>query len=367
MNKTLTKQDILALAKAPTIENKGLTIQKVSSYYNGDNISERGLKLAEDIFRIMVEDIEVKVREILSESLKNCKNIPQDITYKLIHDKNSVAIPFIKYYENLTKEDLISILDAQNINKQKAVAERKNLSEDISQYIVDKCPEDIVGVLISNDTANIVEHTYQSIVQKYQDNENIQRHLVYRSELPMSVIEKIVNSLSQELQKQLILQHKLPNDIATDVIEQVKEKTTLRISEELSSDKQIEDLVHQLYSSNRLSPNLVVRSICMGDLKFFEYSLVYLSETPITEVRKILSNLQLDFMIRNLLRKAFLPKTMFPAIFSALNVIKEIKFDCRLSDQQSFTHKVIERILTFTGANEELNEEDITYLISKIS
>lgn len=363
----LTTEDIKNLSQNPSVEMKSITAKKVTSYYNGTQITERGLRLAEDIFRIMVEDVEVKVREILSESLKNCKNIPKDIAYKLIRDKNSVAIPFIKYYTNLTKEDLMAILEAQNIDKQKAVAQRKNLSEDISQYIAEKCPEEVVGVLISNDTAQIVEHTYHTIVNRYPNSENIKKRMVYRSELPISIIEKIVNSLSEELQRQLLISHNLPNNIVTDIVEQVKEKATLKISEEYSSDKQIEELVHQLYTSNRLTPNLVVRAICMGDLKFFEYSLVYLSNTSIIEVRKILSNTQLDFMVRNLLRKSFVPKSMFPAVFSALNVIKDIRFDCRNSDRSSFTHKVIERILTISSASDELNEEDVDYLISKIS
>ena len=137
----LTKNDIKLLSQNPSVENKGNTARKVTVYYNGGKITEKGLRLAEDIFRIMVEDIEIKVREILSDSLKNCKEIPRDIAFKLINDKTSVAVPFIKHYANLTKEDLISILEMQNIDKQKAVAERQNLSEDISQYIVDKCPE----------------------------------------------------------------------------------------------------------------------------------------------------------------------------------------------------------------------------------
>ena len=173
--------------------------------------------------------------------------------------------------------------------------------------------------------------------------------------------------MSEELKKRLILSHNLPADLASDIIDEVKEKTTLRISEDYSSDKQIEELVHQLYTSNRLTPNLVVRSICMGDMKFFEYSLVYLSNTPIIEVRKILFNTAADFMIRNLLRKAFIPKTMFPAVFSALKVIKDIKFDCRKNDRKSFAHKVIERILTYNADNEELSDDDINYLVSKIS
>lgn len=363
----LTSQDVKNLSKNLQTENKSVVAQKVSAYYNGHTVTPKGLRLAEDIFRIMVHDVEAKVRQVLAESLKNTHNLPEDIVQSVIKDTDAVAVPFIKYYADLNAEDLIKILDIPSINKQKAVAQRLNLPNEISEYIVERCPEEVVGVLISNETANIHEKTYNTIVEKYRQSEDIKKRLIYRTELPTSVIEKIANSLSEDLKRRLILSHNLPADLATDIIEEVKEKTTLRISEDYSSDKQIEELVHQLYTSNRLTPNLVVRSICMGDLKFFEYALVYLSNTPIIEVRKILFNTSVDFMIRNLLRKAFIPKTMFPAVFSALKIIKEIRFDCRKNNRKSFAHKVIERILTYGPNNEEMSEEDINYLVSKIS
>lgn len=363
----LNKDDVIKLSENPHIETKSIVAQKVSAYYSGHTVTANGLRIAEDIFRIMIRDVEVKVRQILAESLKNCHNLPEDIVYSVIKDSDSVAIPFIKYYDDLSNEDLIKILNIPSLNKQKAVAQRLNLPNEISEYIVEKCPEEVVGVLISNESANIHETVYDAIIEKYRENEDIKKRLVYRTELPTSIIEKIANSLSEELKKRLILSHNLPADLAADIIEEVKEKTALKISEEYSSDKQIEELVHQLYTSNRLTSNLVVRSICMGDLKFFEYALVYLSNTPIVEVRKILFNTSVDFMIRNLLRKAYIPKTMFPAVFSALKVIREIRFDCRKNNRKSFAHKVIERILTYGSGNEELSEEDLNYLVSKIS
>lgn len=367
MNNILTQKDIDNLSANINAETKSLTVMKVGAYYNDKNITPRGMQIAETIFRIMVKDVEVKVREALSESLKNCRNVPSDIVKKLINDEDSVALPFIKYYSDLTHEDIISILEIPNINKQKAVAMRKNLSEDISRYIAENCSEDVIDVLISNDSAAIEEKTFNTINSKYPDSKKLKERMVYRADLPVGVIEKIINSLSVELQKRLIITHNLPNDIASDIVEQVKEKTTLRVSEEFSSDKQIEELIHQLYTSNRLSTSLVVRSICLGDLKFFEYALVYLSNTPIIEVRKILFNSNMDFMIRNLLRKAYIPKSMFPAVFSALKVIKDVHFDYKHNDRKAFTHKVIERILSYGSAGNELSEEDVNYLISKIS
>ncbi len=366
MNDKLSPKDIVTLSQETNAVNKSVTAQKVGALYKSEQLSNQALDLAEDIFRILIKDIEVKVREALAESLKNCKNLPSDIVRDLINDVDSVSMPFIKYYADLSQEDIISIIDSQNLNKQKAVAMRANLTENITHYIAQNCPEDVVGVLISNETADIKENTYDVIIDRFPESQTIQKNMVYRSELPVSIIEKIVHSLSDELLRHLVLTHNLPNDIACNIVEQVKERTTLKISEEYSSDKKIEELIHELYTSNRLTSSLVVRAICMGDLKFFEYALVYLSNTPIMEVRKILFNNTMDFMVRNLLRKAYIPKSMFPAVFSALKVIKDIRFDYKKNDSKTFAHKVIERILSYGSAGEDLSEEDVNYLISKI-
>ncbi len=368
MNKNiLTTKDAQDLARNPRAETKSIVATKVSEYYQIGDISLKGKQLAEDIFRLMVKDVEIKVREVLAESLKNCRNLPQDVVASIITDSDSVAVPFLQSYADLNNDDMLRILNMPSIGKQKAIASRANLPAEISQYIVEKSPEEVVGVLISNDSANIQETTFSLVVKKYSQSDIIKEKMIYRTELPTSIIEKIANSLSENLKKHLILSHNLPTDMATDIINEVKEKTTLKISEDYSSDKQIEELVHQLYSSNRLTPSLVVRSICMGDLKFFEYAIVYLSNTPITEVRKTLFSPTADFIVRNLLRKAFIPKSMFPAVFSALKVIKEMRFDCCHTNRKNFAHKVIERILTYTPNNDELSEEDIRYLVSKIS
>lgn len=366
MNDKLSPKDIVTLSQETNAVNKSVTAQKVGALYKSEQLSNQALDLAEDIFRILIKDIEVKVREALAESLKNCKNLPSDIVRDLINDVDSVSMPFIKYYADLSQEDIISIIDSQNLNKQKAVAMRANLTENITHYIAQNCPEDVVGVLVSNETADIKENTYDVIIDRFPESQTIQKNMVYRSELPVSIIEKIVHSLSDELLRHLVLTHNLPNDIACNIVEQVKERTTLKISEEYSSDKKIEELIHELYTSNRLTSSLVVRAICMGDLKFFEYALVYLSNTPIMEVRKILFNNTMDFMVRNLLRKAYIPKSMFPAVFSALKVIKDIRFDYKKNDSKTFAHKVIERILSYGSAGEDLSEEDVNYLISKI-
>ncbi|MDR1693831.1 MAG: DUF2336 domain-containing protein [Lactobacillaceae bacterium] len=141
---------------------------------------------------------------------------------------------------------------------------------------------------------------------------------------------------------------------------------TLKISEN-STDKETEAIVKQLYSLERLTPTLVARSMCMGDLKFFEYALSYLTKRNIKEIREILRNTEDEYMIRNIMREARISNTFFPAVIAALKIIYELNFDMRKESRENFIQKVVERVLTFDSVNEKMDIKDIQYLISKIS
>ena len=365
-NNSINRQDVEILQKSRDIASKSNIAQKVGKYYSSDNISPGNRLLAENIFRLLVKDTEIKVREVLADTLKYSNDLPHDIIDSIIKDKDSVALPFIQYYSSLTDDDLISILKASNLSKQKAVAKRKKLNSKISSFIADNCTDEVIEKLITNETAEIPNQAFENIINKYPENDILKKGIIYRENLPFEVIEKIISHISYKLKAYLVLNHNLPQDFASDLINEIKEKLTLKVSEEYSQDDQIRDFVQHLYKANRLTYSLVTRAICAGDLMFFEHALSFLAEMPVANVRKILFNSSADFEIRNLLRKALLPKSVFPTIFSALKVINEVKFDCGQTNSKLFSRKVIERILSYTPSTDELSNEDLNYLLSQL-
>lgn len=363
----INREDVSELKKRPSVRNKSQIAFKVGKLYEQEKLTPNNRLLAEGIFRILLHDAAIKVRETLADTLKNAKNLPADIVNDIIKDIDTVAIPFIQHYEDISDNDLIEILGVANIAKQKAIAKRKNLSAQVSSAIVDKCMPEVIESLLTNDSSHIDNKTFEQIISLYPQNDILKKGIVYRSDLPFEVIEKIINHISYKLKTYLVLNHNLPQDFTSDLINEIKEKLTLKISEEYSQDEQMRDFVQHLYKANRLTYSLVTRAICSGDLAFFEHSLSFLAETPVSSVRKILFNSQADFEIRNLLRKALLPKSVFSTILNAIKVINGIKFDCGRTNNHVFSRKVIERILSSTPLNDELSGEDLNYLISQIN
>ncbi len=363
----INKQDVEDLRKKLDVANKSNVARKVGDYYISSQITTEQRLLAEGIFRILIRDTEIKVRQVLADTLKNAQNLPSDIIDSILKDVDIVAVPFIQYSLALTDNDLINILNATSLPRQTAVAKRRNLSSTVSDAIAEKCSATVIEHLLTNKSSNIAPDSFEKIINKYPSNEILQKSIVYRNNLPFEVIEKIISRISYKLKTYLVLNHDLPQDFATDLINEIKEKLTLKISEDYSQDEQIHDFVKHLHHAGRLTHSLVTRSICSGDLLFFEHALSCLSDTPVFKVRKTLFNSSADFEIRNLLRKALLPKSVFATIFSALKVISSIRFDCDRFSAKLFCRKVIERILSYAPNTEELSHDDLNYLLSKIS
>ena len=84
MNQPLSQADVKRLLEDPSAENRSRTAQKVAAGYSDGLLTAEERRIAEDIFNVMVRDAEVRVREALSDNLKNCSFIAHALVTPLI-------------------------------------------------------------------------------------------------------------------------------------------------------------------------------------------------------------------------------------------------------------------------------------------
>ena len=97
--RNLTAEDVQALARDPSPVNRAAAAAKIAGRFNDHlstgTLSARELALAEEIFRLMVRDAEVRVREALAANLKSNPRLPHDVAVALAKDVDSVALPVL--------------------------------------------------------------------------------------------------------------------------------------------------------------------------------------------------------------------------------------------------------------------------------
>ncbi len=365
-SKRLTQADVARLMSDSSPQIRAQTTAKIAAEFDAASLSEAERRIAEDIFRTLVKDTEVLVREALSAHLKSTLELPHDVAIALARDVDSVALPVLKFSEVLTDDDLIEIVRGQEPAKQVAIAQRPGVSEAVSDALVDTGNEAAVARLVGNEGAVLSEDALDRVIDNYNESTSVADSLVRRSNLPPAISERVVAALAERLQSYLVSKHDVSPDVASTLILQARERATATLIDYGSSEAELESLIEQLHRKERLTPSLLLRVLCVGDLNFFERAMSKLTELPLPNVRILIHDKGM-LGLEPLYVRAGLPQGLFPAFRAAVSLVVETDYDGGPNDRQRYVERIMERMLTkFDDPAKRIAPGDIEYLMAKL-
>ncbi len=325
--------------------------------------SELAGKLAVELdsVRLMAKDVEVAVRQALAQSLRKAARLPHDVAIKLANDIESVALPILQNSQVLTDEDLAEVIRSGASTKQEAIANRPHVSEKVSDALIASGGEKAVAALMDNAGARISDSSLGKAVDRFSESDAVKEKMVKRAALPMTVAERLVTLVSENLKDYLVAHHELSPTVAANLVLQSRERTVIGFSSG-SSEEELEKLVTQMFRNKRLTPSIVLRSLCMGDIAFFETSMAVLANIPLVNARILIHDAG-RLGLKSLYGKTSLPPRFLPAVRVAIDVVHETPMDGEDNDRERYQARIIERILT---QYEDFGAEDLDYLLDKL-
>jgi uncharacterized protein (DUF2336 family) len=363
----LSKEDVAKLMADPSAEVRVETSAKIAAKFSVDELGPAERQIAEDIFRALVKDVEVRVRESLSVHLKHSPNVPHDIALALARDVDSVALPMLKFSEVLTDDDLVQIVKDQGPTKQVAIAQRPRVSSKVADALIDTGNETAVARLVANEGADITTTSLDRVMVQYEGVEAVSNSLAGRPNLPAAISERLIGAITERLQEYLSTTMELAPDVASNLIMQARERATMGLVEYGSTDTELQNLIEQLHRKGRLTPSLVLRALCVGDLNFFERALAKLGNVPLKNARMLIHD-QGALGLQSIYLKAELPRRLFPAFRAGIDVVSKTEYDGGSNDRSRFIERMLERMLTqFEDPATRLSQDDIDYLMGKLN
>jgi uncharacterized protein (DUF2336 family) len=356
----LSVDDLKRLMVNPSSDARAITAEKLGNSFAAGQLSDSERALAEQIFRLMARDIEVKVRKSLSDSIKLAPNLPRDVAMQMANDVADIALPVIEASTVLTDEDLMAIIESKPAEYQVAVAARPIVSEAVSDALVATNNEAVVTRLVSNDGAVIKEETLSKVLDNFGHLESVVTPMAGRATLPVAAAERLVALVSEKVRDHLVTHHQLNEDVAMDLILSSRERATLSLISGEDSAPDVMELVDQLARNGRLAPSIMMRALCLGDMVFFEAALARRAGISITNTYQLIHD-RGGKGLSQLFVKAKLPEKMLPVVRTALAVAAEA--DVSHHDRHAMRNIVLERVLTQFGDD----IEDFDYLIAKLS
>lgn len=363
-NGPLSPADVERLLSDRSAETRAKTVEKIAESLASREFSVSERAEAEEIFRLFAGDAEVLVRQTLSETLKSLPNLPHDIAITLASDIADVATPMLTFSEALSDADLVEIISSNSEMHQAAIAGRAIVSEAVSEKLADTGNETVVATLMGNDGAKISEKTFGKVLDQFGDNEKVNAPIAKRSKLPITVTERLVTLVSDKLREYLVTHHDMSPTTATDLILESREKTMIGLIGEGTSHDDLVRLIDQLYENNRLTPSLILRALCVGDVDFFETALSKGSGISVSNVHLLVNDAGGEGL-RQISKKCNIPSGLAEMMRVAIDALNELEYDGDPGDRDRFRNHLIERVLTHF--EDRFDAENVDYLISKIS
>ncbi len=363
-NGSLSPADVERLLSDRSAENRAKTVEKIAGNLVGHQFSDKERAEAEEIFRVLAGDAEIMVRQTLADTLKNLPDLPHDIAVTLANDIADVATPMLTFSEALSDEDLFEIINSKPESHQEAIAGRQVVSEAVSEKLADSGSATVVARLMENEGAQISEKTFEKVLDKYGDDETVNAPMARRSELPITVTERLVTLVSDKLREHLVSHHEMSPGVATDLILASREKTMIGLLGEGASSGDLEKLIDQLHENGRLTPTIILRALCVGDVDFFETALAKGAEISVSNVHLLINDAGGEGL-KQLCKKCDIPAGLGEMMRVAVDVVNEMEYDGTPGDRARFRDHVIQRVLTHF--EDRFDAENVDYLISKIS
>jgi len=218
---------------------------------------------------------------------------------------------------------------------------------------------------MDNEGAEISDRSFEKAIVHFGASEKVNERMAYRATLPIGIAERLVTMVSDKLKERLATHHELSSGVTTDLILGIRERATLSLVRPGAESGDVEKLVRQLHENSRLTPSIILRALCMGDMAFFEAAVARRAGVPVVNARLLIYD-EGELGLNSIYKKALLPDALLPAVKMAVEVAEETGYDGQENDRERFTKRMIERVLT-QFEDMDIGSDNLEYLLAKLN
>lgn len=352
MDVILTPMDVQRLLHDDSPDSRASVLEKIALNYNDENFQGRERDIAEQVFRLLMKDVALRVRETLADRIKDNVNVPRDIVLHLANDVESVANPVLIHSKVLSDADLVSIVEkSHDMGKLVAISKREVVSLRVSDALVETRYAQVMSSLLSNDGASLTDRAFEKIAEDFRNDATVMQALSQKPKLPITVVERIITQVSAAVAQELRGQYKLSDSELAKDTNHAREDFMVRLLENSLHDDEIEALVAQMAAEDRLTPSIAMTALCRGQLAFFTMALASFAGIPVVNAKKLVAD-RGAHGFNGLYQKSGLPDTMMDAMRLLLRAVQDMVGDSAIPGSMLYANRLAERVIVSAGSQQ---------------
>jgi uncharacterized protein (DUF2336 family) len=274
-----------------TKQKRAEALRRITTLFvaGASQFSDQHVDLFDNVFGLLIEEIETKVRAEVSTQLAPLENAPVNVLRTLANDDNiAVAGPVLQMASRLDEADLVDIARSKGQAHLHAISARKTIGEAVTDVLVRRGDGDVVRRVAANRGARISPAGFQKLLKRAQDDCVLAEKVGFRPDIPEAMFRELVT------QATAVVRNRLFAAAPPEVKAQIKNALT-KVSDEISVSVVPRDYsaaereVAALKRAGRLDET-VLAALC-AETKFEEavVALAVLSELPVALIDRIMT------------------------------------------------------------------------------
>jgi uncharacterized protein (DUF2336 family) len=295
------------------------------------------------VLKLAVDPV-AEVRRVLAGGLLACKTLHSDITFTVIADDDEIALPFLAQTPALNGWMMCAIMKVGDVARKMAVAARPDISAEAIQACVEG-GEMIVNVaLFENPAVAFSYPQYRRLFDRFPQAPEIVERLLACPDLPLDIRIMQARRAANRIHQLMAERGWMANGDATETIADAEETAILDIM--VNADpKELSEVIAFLTSRNMLTPSIIIRATCLGEMRIVERALGHLADLPQDRTRYLMYSRN-GQSFRALHGKSGLPQSCFGLLRAAAEVGRECREEGLRANAENFGRRLIEALMT---------------------
>lgn len=354
-----SEADIRALVRSGSDEERAALAHRMCRSVDA-GLSGAEREAAQEILRLVAADAAEMVRRALAVTLRASTLLPRDVAVRLAADVDSIALPVISVSPVFTDEDLAEIVRVGCELRQSAVAARPALGEVAVQSLAVHGCESALAAAVTNDRARFTERALATTLDRFGQSSSITTGMAFRQALPLSVTERLVDLVGEEVRRHLVDRHALSPATALRIASGARERATVDLVDQAGRAADLPGFCAHLRRQGRLTASLLLRALACGHVGFIEQALAELAQMPHHRAWLLVHDAG-PLGLRAIYDKAGLPPRLLPAFRAGIDGYHQLVAEG--GDLSRLQERMLERFLTETTC---APQDELDHLLERL-
>jgi uncharacterized protein (DUF2336 family) len=271
-------------------------LQRVTALFldGAGRYSDEHVDLFDDVFGLLIEEIETKARAELSNHLAPVQNAPVKVLRALANDDNiAVAGPVLELAPRLPEADLIDLAKTKSQAHLHAISARRALGEAITDILVRRGDREVARRVAENRGARISETGFFRLVKRAEDDGILAEKVGLRPDIPENLFHDLLTQATAIVHKRLLAS---ANPELKAEIRRVLKKVAKDVGARVGPRdyRAAQRVVLVLHRAGRLNEAMLAEFANDGKYEETVVALAALAKVPITIADRLMSGEQPD-------------------------------------------------------------------------